>query len=253
MRLWCLAITMAILVVYDQDLVAQQRVVEFDHVYIVVPAEALSSHIQALCAAGFVVSRDTSRHEGQGTASVSVLFENAYLELLWVDRNVSVEAAQQEEFAFFERATDWLSNGTSPFGIGLRRTGEAGTELGVPVRHYSTTWMRPGTSIELLRGAEEHTASDLFVVPFYMAASSWAPQLVQRHPEWFAHPSGARRITRVIVHGSADQQPKSLRTLEPEGVEFVAGETPLLKIEFDGGVRGYTVDLRPRLPLMLLQ
>src|SRR5688572_7246379 len=68
---------------------AQTRRVELDHVFIVVTPGA-AAEIAALRAAGFTVAADPRKHDGQGTASVAAYFENAYLELIWVDSTVSV-------------------------------------------------------------------------------------------------------------------------------------------------------------------
>ena len=44
----------------------------------------------ALERAGLKISPDVNRHDGQGTASISAEFLNAYLELMWPDPTVSV-------------------------------------------------------------------------------------------------------------------------------------------------------------------
>jgi hypothetical protein len=67
--------------------VAQKPRVELDHVYIVVQPGA-AAETAALRSAGLTVSSRVAKHDGQGTASVAVFFENAYLELIWVDTAV---------------------------------------------------------------------------------------------------------------------------------------------------------------------
>src|SRR5437762_14253030 len=61
---------------------------EFDHVWIVVTRDAPER--AALERAGLKISPYVNRHDGQGTASVSAEFFNAYMELMWPDSTVSV-------------------------------------------------------------------------------------------------------------------------------------------------------------------
>src|SRR5260370_34829430 len=61
---------------------------EFDHVWIVVSRDAPER--AALERAGLKISPDINRNDGQGTASVSAEFLNAYIELMWPDPTVSV-------------------------------------------------------------------------------------------------------------------------------------------------------------------
>jgi hypothetical protein len=61
---------------------------EFDHVWIVVSRDAPER--AALERAGLKISPSVNRNDGQGTASVSAEFFNAYIELMWPDPTVSV-------------------------------------------------------------------------------------------------------------------------------------------------------------------
>ena len=56
---------------------------EFDHVWIVVSRDAPER--AALERAGFKISPNINRNDGQGTASVSAEFLNVYIELMWPD------------------------------------------------------------------------------------------------------------------------------------------------------------------------
>ena len=66
----------------------QASPIEFDHAWIVVSPGA--SERSALEKAGFTISPNVNHHDGQGTSSISVEFENSYLELIWVDPTVSI-------------------------------------------------------------------------------------------------------------------------------------------------------------------
>src|SRR5713101_3911038 len=62
--------------------------IEFDHVWIMVSPNAPER--AALQRAGLQISPDINRHDGQGTASITIEFENAFLELMWPDSTVAV-------------------------------------------------------------------------------------------------------------------------------------------------------------------
>ena len=61
---------------------------EFDHVTLVVSRDAPER--TALEHAGLTISPGVNRNDGQGTASISAEFFNAYIELVWPDPTVSI-------------------------------------------------------------------------------------------------------------------------------------------------------------------
>lgn len=232
-----------------QTIGAQTPVLELDHVYIVVPPGATVA-VQALRQVGLVIDSNVTRHAGQGTASVAAFFENAYLELLWVDSSVTVDSAHRLGLADFVRADAWRQSGASPFGVGLHFLSGSPADLGIPIRLDSAPRMRPGTAYVLLRQPEESLAVDLFITPDYLSVTSWLGRYMSRRPDLFSHPLGTRRLTRAWVRGQPDQLPRAAR-LRPRLVDFEKATSPLLVLEFDGGHRGQVLDLRPVLPLIL--
>jgi hypothetical protein len=230
--------------------IAQTPLVELDHVYIVVSPGA-TKEIEALRSAGLTVRPRVARHEGQGTASVSAIFENAYLELLWVDSSVSVRPGNEKMAEWFTGAAAWQRTGRSPIGVGLRRAAGATGPLPVPVQRDSGEWMTPGEVIELLTQDSETLASDLFVVPPSMAVPAWIARLRERAPEWLRHERGGREITLARVHGREAHRPKAFAILEPARVEFVTADAVLLELVVDGGRNAAVTDLRPLLPLVI--
>jgi hypothetical protein len=94
--------------------------IELDHVWIMVspnaPERAVLKH------AGFQMSPDLNRHDGQGTASITVEFENAYLELMWPDSTVTVAPGLEGAAEKFRQRMLWRSSGWCPIGVDLRRT-----------------------------------------------------------------------------------------------------------------------------------
>ena len=84
---------------------AQRPMVELDHVFVLVPARG-GPEIAALRSAGFYIDTVPAHHTGLGTASVSVYFENAYFELLWLDPGVEVSPEWKGRAEALARAVD---------------------------------------------------------------------------------------------------------------------------------------------------
>lgn len=230
----------------------QGTLVELDHVFVVASPGA-KAEIAALRSAGLTLDTEPSKHPGQGTASISVLFDNAYLELIWVDPTVPVDSQHASIIAWFRRAEAWRTTGASPFGLGLRRLPGVTTDLPVPVTRQSAAWLQPGTAYELLHQKSDSLAADFFVVPRDRALPSWIARARERIPEQLQHASGDRRITLVRVHGPLPHQPTAFPVLRPTRVEFVLSATVLLELYMNPGGRGQRIDLRPALPLVLVR
>ena len=221
--------------------------VAVDHIFVVVQPGGIAE-AAALREAGFTVSDRPTRHDGQGTASVSALFQNMYLELLWVDSTVSLSPDNSADAEHFRKAADWRSSGASPFGVGLRKSADSVT-LGVPGKSYSAPWMKPGTAIELLR--QNPYELDLFVVPGHMSLPQWIGVMAEKHPALLLHANGVGEVSAVTVHGSAKHRPGALEVLRLPSFTFSESDTPLLELEFDRGRKDQTVDLRPLLPILI--
>lgn len=224
-------------------------VLELDHVYVVVTPGAVAA-TEALRRVGIVIDTVTSRHDGQGTASRAAFFENAYLELLWIDSSVTVDSLHRGDLADFVRAAAWRQSGASPFGIGLHFLSGSPADFTIPTRRDSAARLRPGTYYVLLRQPAESLAPDVFTMPDDRAVTSWIGRFRSRRPDLFSHPSGARRITGITIRAPASQRPRAAE-LETRLVRFEEASSPELVLEFDGGQLGKTLDLRPALPIIL--
>ena len=224
-------------------------VLELDHFYIVVPPGAARA-VQALRRVGLITDTSIARHESEGTASVAAFFDNAYLELLWVDSSVAVDSAHRQDLADFRRAAAWRVSGASPFGVGLHFVSGSRADLGVPFRIDSAPQVRPATSYVLLRQPAESLAADLFIMPGDRAATAWLPRFRSRRPDLFAHPMGSRRITRLLVLGPPAHRPRAA-DLELRLIQFEPAASPCVVVELDGGQQGRVWDLRPELPVVL--
>src|SRR6266566_1259203 len=84
-----------------------------------------------------------NRHDGQGTASVSAEFLNAYIELISPNPTVSVAQGAESGVEKFKNRMNWRTSGRSPIGIGLHRNGPS-TTLPFPTWSIAPDWMPAG-------------------------------------------------------------------------------------------------------------
>jgi hypothetical protein len=182
---------------------------------------------------------------------VSVYFENAYFELLWIDPVVEVAPEWKRRMEWLARATNRRRSRASPFGIGLRRMPDFTSPLPVPVVIDSAAYLEPGEAFEELNQPADSLAAELFVLPPSRVVPSWIEGAKVKHPELFRHPNGGRRITRMRLSGRPEQEPAVLAVLEPGGIECYRSNSVLLELELDHGARGERVDKRPLLPVII--
>lgn len=226
------------------DLTQQSSTVELDHVFVFAPIDSPEAKVvEALQQVGLIV--DEQRNEfPEGVIGRYVFFDNAYLELLWLEPNATTEADTR-------KMADWENSGASPFGIGLHRRSDAPEQLPFPSRSQIEEWMPPGTEMRVLTEEDETLAPGLFVVPPIMAAPDFRNELGEAAAEKLDHPLGARRITGVRMVTLPEGYPNRTDAFAGTGIQFERGDQPLIEIKLDEGQYGKSKDLRPVLPLTL--
>jgi hypothetical protein len=222
---------------------AQSAGLAVDHVFIVVQRGAPEAAV--LREAGFRVTPDTTVHEGQGTASIAVLFDNAYLELLWV---TDPDALRRADSALARFVLSGRS-GAPALGLGLRLV-DSLASLPFPTRSYRAAWMNPGTAIEFAATADGEPMT--FVVPPYMALTAFT--------------AGRPPLTSVLAHGTGSNAVTGVRFTRAEGgapseafgwllrsgtVHDDDAGSRMLVLELDGRRGGKVLDARPTLPLVI--
>jgi hypothetical protein len=95
------------------------RSLEVDHVFVLVSRDG--EERKALSNLGFVDTGHVAHHEEDGTASIGYVFDNANLELLWIEDEDKFRAANRGSDASMSNRVLWRDTGASPFGVGLRR------------------------------------------------------------------------------------------------------------------------------------
>ena len=226
---------------------------EFDHVWIVVSRDAPER--AALERAGLKISPNVNRNDGQGTASVSAEFLNAYIELMWPDPTVSVAQGAERGVEKFKNRMNWRTSGWCPIGIALHRTGPS-TTLPFPTWSIAPDWMPKGTAIEILTARDDTKSPSFFIEPPVLAVKEEANRkLAENDPKRaaFEHPIGVERITAIQIIRPKEYQPVAAFTyLEQAGIfKSTEGKDWAVEITFDSGRKSQTKDLRPDLPLLI--
>jgi hypothetical protein len=218
--------------------------VERDHFFLWVSENAPER--EALERAGFHSDGSVTTHSGQGTASVSWFFHNAYLELIWVDDPVAAERKDREgprRSGFLERSR-WRTTGALPVGIGLRPCGDAA--LPFETWRYQAAWMPAGAALEFATASADLRQPMIFVVPPPLALPRWIWQLRR---DALVHPAGVSHVTDACV--AVERAGDALQALVSQGVVGLDAGGPALELTFDHGSRHVVTDLRPTLPLRL--
>lgn len=214
----------------------------FDHVWIVVTRDAPER--SALEHAGLTISPDLNRHDGQGTASITAEFVNAYLELMWPDPTVSVAPGAERGVEKFKNRMNWRTSGWCPIGIGLHRLGPSAA-LPFPTWTIAPDWMPKGTAIEILTARDDTKSPSFFIEPPVLA--------VTENNKASNNPVGIQRISEIQLVRPKEYQPVTAFTyLEKAGIfKSKEGAEWALEITFDGGRKAQSKDLRPDLPLII--
>lgn len=108
-------------------------------------------------------------HPGQGTRNVCYCFDNAYLELLWVEDPVAVQSAAIRPTGLHLRA-DWRRSGASPFGVGLRR---GHGDLPLPVWDFAPPYLPPGMTIPVAQASSDLRQPFVFLSPGATRPDQW--------------------------------------------------------------------------------
>ena len=221
-----------------------------DHAWIAVPKNGPERKL--LESAGFLFAPTVNRHEGQGTASISIEFENAFLELIWPDDEVTATGGGAIAQQRFVSRMNWRTTGDSPLGVGLRRTSATPTSFPFPTWKVTAAWMGPDGAMEILSPRGSKTVT-FFVYGYPVDEAANLASIRSGKGAHFLHPNGARRLTalRITAPGREALPPAARFIEESKAVSLRVGAEWLMEAELDNGRQGQRKDLRPELPLML--
>jgi Glyoxalase-like domain len=184
---------------------------EIDHVFVCTSVGAPEA--EQLIAFG-LTEGSRNHHSGQGTANRRFFFENAMLELLWVEHPEEARSEDVRRLGLWER---WSQRtlGASPFGICYRPTKDPAE----PPPFESWTYRPAYAPIEIAVSVKSADPRQplLFYLP-YLRANQDEPR---------THAKNIRNLSSVAIRG------------------------PTIELTFDEGVRTLRHDFRPQLPLTL--
>lgn len=232
---------------------AGAQTLEFDHVWLVVSKNAPER--AALEQAGFTVSPGLNEHKGQGTASVTIDFDNAFLELLWPDADVAIEPGYERAREKFQQRMLWRTSGWCPIGIGMRRTDASNAPL--PLSNtwsISPEWMLPGTAIEILTPRDDKTSPSLFISPPDLSAKD---KEANRNSSGAAakskHMIGVKQVTDIrLISPRKYRRIEALKYVQNAGIMSLdRGSEWAIEITFDNRRKKKKKDFRPGLPLII--
>jgi len=210
----------------------------------------------ALEKAGFRIAPTVNRHDGQGTASVTVELLNGFLELIYPDPTVPVSRALQAGAEKFRLKSAWRQTGYSPIGIVFDRTPATPEQLPFATWRISADWMEQGTFIEMMTPKEMPKAVSLSISSHATSTRESENEMLARDPvqgAMFLHPNGARRLTELrVVAPSADGFPPAASYIAGHGLlKFDVGRHWLLDVTLDNSKQGVTKNLEPDLPMVI--
>ena len=227
---------------------------KLSHAWIVVTTGARER--AALEKAGFRIAPTVNRHEGQGTASVTVELLNGFLELIYPDPAVPVSPALQAGAEKFRLKSAWRESGYSPIGIVFDRSPATPERFPFATWKVSAGWMEKGTFIEMMTPKEMPRAVSLSISSHPVGTRENENEMLARDPvkgAMFLHPNGARRLTGLrVVAPSADGFPPAASYIAGHGLmKFDAGGRWLLDVTLDNGKQGVVKNLEPDLPMVI--
>ncbi|SDB58432.1 hypothetical protein SAMN03097699_2309 [Flavobacteriaceae bacterium MAR_2010_188] len=225
-----------------------------DHIYFLVPDEGKET-IRLMTEAGFVVNPKVFHITGEGKSSRTILLENAYLEILYVD--VSVSYTSKEALQQSKNKTWFSGNPVSPFGFAFRRAPGVGDSIPIPNRasppEPAGSWAKEGSFFNDITDEDDTLSTYLFVIPSYMGHDQWVQKSKEQSPGLFDHSNGVKILTKAMLYGPKNAiPPKEKYITNVPMLKFVRATENYAELEFDYGRQKQRKDLRPELPLILI-
>ena len=215
--------------------------VELDHIFVMCDVGA--PELAALEAIGLDGPPRRSTHAGQGTANACVVFENAFLELLWAHDESEARSPVTAPTRLWDR---WAARraGASPFGIGLRPAAP-GAAPPFATWPYRPSTMPAGLSIDM---ATDTPLGEPEL--FFLATARGRPdfrELAARH----AAAVGPLTSVTIELPGAASLSPACAAVQAAGVVLFAPAARHALRLGFGTRAAGRSADLRPTLPITL--
>lgn len=180
----------------------------------------LTDEVEAINKIGLTL-HPGNRHPGQGTANRAVMFEENYLEFIFLD---SLSDAKSNPLKLHKRA-DWRYTGSSPFGICLR--GEISKSEINQFWEYNPPYWPSG--VIFIHKSNEDTPEQplIFVIP----SSSRPADKPNINIVHLTHETASQAIQKVEIVGPNYKWPEIFK---PQKIFFSEADHPHMKITIDG-------------------
>jgi len=213
-----------------------------DHVFLCTPRGAPGA--ERLAGIG-LLEGSPNRHPGQGTACRRFYFQNAMLELLWVEDASEAQLEQNRRLDLWRR---WSEAGRhySPFGIILRPAAGTGAQCPFPSWDYRPVGM-PELQLKIADGTDS-------MEPLWGYLPSGRPPAEappgRRQP--LEHAAGLAQLTGVHLAGPLPACAAVTHSMEQAGLlTLEASPSHRLELHFDHRGQSKQADLRPEFPIVL--
>lgn len=214
---------------------------ELDHLFIC--ADAGAPEADRLIEFG-LKEGPSNIHPGQGTANRRFFFENAMLELVWVQEPAEARSELARPTYLWER---WIGRKQfCPFGFCLRPTESESIGPPFPAWKYSPPYLPAPMHLWISNNAPLLAEPVIFSLGFVREEKSQIPA------EFLRHPSGLTKLTRVEWVSPPLRDPsEALKFLvDSHLIGMTRDEGQCLELGFDGESKGEKMDFRPQLPLV---
>jgi hypothetical protein len=181
-------------------------------------------------------------HPGQGTACRRFYFENAYLELAWLEDEHEASSPGVDRLGLVQRMG--RVRGASRLGVAMRPTGPVRDPLPFAVWTYEPPYLEGGRSVPVATSSRLLGEPLLFFLPW---EREWTAPVLP-------HPNGAGVVTRIsmTVAPGRSVSPALQWLHESERVHVEVGSSELFTLELDRGRQGESGTLGPGAPLRLV-
>ncbi len=167
-----------------------------------------------------------SIHEGQGTRSRKIYFENFFLEIAWVDDESQINSELTSPTGLCQRAMH-PSNGFSPFGLCLVNS-IATDELFNGCLKYHPNYLQEGPPFEIITNADYPSLPWMCRLPSTREHFLTEPK---------SHRVGIKELSAIKfgIRPDNDDCPDEFTNLlaEVAGISFHPATSHLLTLEFD--------------------
>jgi hypothetical protein len=194
---------------------------ELDHLFCFVEPDGAA--IAALETQGLAVSyrRD---HIGQGTANACFVFDNAFLELLWLTDAADACSPAIARTKLWERS-QWQNQNTCPYGLAWR-----GDQTDIETWAFMPLYLPEGVAIPVACESDDPRLPMMFTFPGSTAPRDWPA--VRRN--FAPHPGGWNRLDLVELtlasHAPSSQALTSLSTTMVPALSIESSSHYALKV-----------------------